>query len=136
MATSISSSHGYIKMFHRQDIELATSIGELNRFDKMLFNLRYLPLSPLRVNVEFRLIFALFRDTYKGLPSDFDFTLYLKKRFEKYALKTIDVGAISWFVIILLGLLNMARVGLKGSYNCGRKAGLYALIYVCLFSIF
>jgi hypothetical protein len=123
MAVSISSSYSYVKMFHQQDSQLLIQIGNLNSLQRALFSCRYLPLSPLRVKVEFRLIYALFRDTHKSLPKAFNFTLYLKKRFEKYALKTIDVGAFSWFVIVLLGLINLARVKLHGRFNCPRATG-------------
>lgn len=128
MAVSINTSQSYIRLFHLSDGDLFSRVSNLNSGDRHFFGLRYLPFSRLRGKVEFRLIYALFRDTHRGLPKNFVFPLYLKKCFERYSLKTIDIGAFSWCVVASLAAGNCARIYFHGAFNCGPNEAKYARV--------
>lgn len=86
--------------------------------DKIGYNFDFVQISPVRDIVEFKILASLFEDTY-WFPENFDFATYINFSFEKYALKTIDRGIFSYFVLICLVLLNFARVKLNWGLNCG-----------------
>ena len=84
-----------------------------------LFHLRYFPVSNAQNIVEFKIIYALFRDTY-WLPPNFDYGLYLSGCLERYSLQIINIGPTSWIMMVILSLLNYIRLKFLGNYafNC------------------
>jgi hypothetical protein len=98
-------------------IQMADTSGTLYEW---IFSFRLLPFSSLRNVAEFKIIFALFRDTY-WLPSDFNYGRYLSGCFEYYSLRIIKIGVSSWLLMITLAALNYIRVQYMGGvevYNC------------------
>jgi hypothetical protein len=88
-------------------------------FNTFLFN--YSPVSKIREKFEFKITYVLFRDTYKWVSLDFDFAHYLTGCMQHYALKVMCAGSFSWLVIMVLIVLNYARIKLAGDgfLNCG-----------------
>lgn len=119
MVISISSSHQYFKYFYEDLGQLYGAIGDQNWLQNILYNSRWLPLSSLRDRVEFKLMHALFRDTHTGLPFDFNFSLYLAKSFERYALKSVEIGKYSWLTVVFMLLANYVRIKTNFVFNCG-----------------
>jgi hypothetical protein len=109
------------------DIYHSTPISEIlqritvtqQTWKESLFDFRYLPFSSLRSVAEFKIIYALFRDTY-WLPSNFDYGSYLTGCFERYSLRIVQIGKFSWSVMFVLGVLNYLRVKYFGpdAFNC------------------
>lgn len=87
-----------------------------NKINAFLFTVPYLPVSSLRQAVEFKIIYALFRDTF-WLPSDFDYGSYLGRSFEKYSLRMINIGLSSWVIMIFLSGVNYVRILLGPSLD-------------------
>jgi hypothetical protein len=109
------------------DIYHSTPISEIlqrittaqQTWKESLFDFRYLPFSSLRSVAEFKIIYALFRDTY-WLPSNFDYGSYLSGCFERYSLRIVQIGKFSWAFMFFLGVLNYLRVKYFGphAFNC------------------
>jgi hypothetical protein len=70
--------------------------------------------------VEFKIIYALFRDTY-WLPPNFDYGLYLSGCLERYSLQIINIGLTSWSMMVVLAVANYIRLKFMGKhgFNCG-----------------
>ena len=81
---------------------------------------------PVRKKVEVKLIERLFLSIH-GLDEDFRFSMYISKLFRLYIGKLGEVSPRSWLVVIVLAVLNYARiVALDGQFNrvdCGRSIG-------------
>jgi hypothetical protein len=121
IAISIIASKRYAK-FHTQSLadtlEIFSHI-ERNWWTKVLFYMRYLPLSEERAQVEFKVTYSLFRDIY-WLPPDFDYGSYLSGCLDHYALNLINIEFSSWAIMIFLCGLNYARITLldSGMWKC------------------
>ena len=124
MRASIISGAKYKFMFGEPMEELIDAVEDAkkDRLKRFLFNFDFLPLSSIRERVEFRLVHVLFRDAY-CLPEDFHFAYYLSGCFDRYALKTINRSLITWFVLILMAILNFVRVSADiGFQSCTNSA--------------
>lgn len=88
-------------------------------FSKLMF--KYSPVSRTREVFEFKVIHVLFRNTYSWVTLNFDFGLYLTGCMQQYALRVMSAGSFSWLIILVLIVLNYARIKLGGSeyLNCG-----------------
>lgn len=108
-------------MYHSMPIsDILQNITKIHStWRQYLFDMRYLPFSSVRSVAEFKIIYALFRDTY-WLPSNFDYGAYLAGCFERYSLRIVKIGKISWALMFLLGIFNYIRVKYMGPYifNC------------------
>lgn len=95
------------------------STNQANIFKNFLFHLRYFPVSNAQQIVEFKIIYALFRDTY-WLPPKFDYGLYLSGCLERYSLQIINIGLTSWSMMIGLAVMNYIRLKFTGEFgfNC------------------
>jgi hypothetical protein len=117
---SLFSARQY-DMYHSTPIsDILEKITQVHlTWRQSLFNSRYLPCSSLRTVAEFKIIFALFRDTY-WLPSHFDFGSYLSGCFERYSLRIVKIGKVSWLLMFLIGIANFIRVRYLGphAFNC------------------
>jgi len=84
-----------------------------------LFTMRLLPFSPQRTVIEFKIIYALFRNTY-WLPGSFDYGAYLSGCLARYSLKLINVQNSSWVIMVLLCGANYIRLNYLGNEfgNC------------------
>mmetsp|Transcript_13050 Transcript_13050/g.21342 ORF Transcript_13050/g.21342 Transcript_13050/m.21342 type:complete len:1003 (-) Transcript_13050:234-3242(-) len=91
-----------------------------NFFKNILFHLRYLSASNALEIVEFKIIYALFRDTY-WLPPKFDYGFYLSGCLERYSLQIINIGLTSWSLMVMLAVVNYIRLKFMGhgAFNCG-----------------
>jgi len=121
MAVSMMTSNTYSRL---HSMSLADTLEICGRAQETwigwyLFTLRYLPLSPKRHIVEFKIIYALFRNTY-WLPGDFDYGAYLSGCLARYSLKLINVENSSWVVMIILCGVNYIRMNFLGNEfgNC------------------
>jgi hypothetical protein len=121
MFISVVTSNAYEKV-HAQSV--LNILENFSKFEKtlsvpILSALSYLPLSKTIREAEFKIIYALFRDTY-WLPLDFDYGAYLSGCLATYTHKLINIGVHSWFILISLSLLNLARLELFGNsaFNC------------------
>lgn len=121
MIVSIQATKLYEKyhILTVSDILVELNDVQTNIFSQLLFDMRYLPFSTIRSKVEFKIIYALFRDTY-WLPNDFDYGMYLSNCFQHYSLKVINIGFSSWLIMMALGCLNYLRVlyGNEYTFNC------------------
>lgn len=108
-------------MYHSTPVsEILQNIAKSHStWQGLFFEMRYLPFSSLRSVAEFKIIYALFRDTY-WLPSNFDYGSYLAGCFERYSLRIVKIGHFSWFLMFILGVLNYIRVKFMGpdAFNC------------------
>lgn len=88
-------------------------------FGNILFHLRYISASSALEVVEFKIIYALFRDTY-WLPPKFDYGHYLAGCLERYSLQIINIGHTSWGMLVMLAVVNYLRLKFLGGYafNC------------------
>lgn len=75
-------------------------------------------LSSVQRQIEFKIIYALFRDTY-WLPPDFDYGAYLSGCLARYSQRIINVGVYSWLIMVLLALFNLMRVKVFGQVFFG-----------------
>ena len=120
MYIMILSMHTSKVYSHLHCMSVADIIGDYtnmcSNLSKFFFEIPYLPISSLRQAVEFKIIYALFRDTY-WLPSDFDYGSYLGHSFEKYSLRMINIGLSSWVIMIVLCGVNYARIVLGKSID-------------------
>ena len=107
----------YHSMLTSEILQNITKIN--NSWKQFLYESRYLPFSSLRTVAEFKIIYALFRDTY-WLPSNFNYGSYLAGCFERYSLKIVKIGKISWALMFLLSIFNYIRVKYMGpdAFNC------------------
>eukprot|EP01034_Spumella_vulgaris_P022807 gene22807-28972_t len=124
MRTSFVCSKGYRKSFCEKTSDLITELEELetNWSEKFRFGLQYLPLSAIRERAEFHLAHSLFKETYQ-LPEDFNFAAYLSGCFDRYALKTINRSMFTWFVLMMLGIMNYCRIKAGyGFHHCHEPA--------------
>lgn len=65
MVLSLMSAKQY-EMYHSMSLaDVLKELSEMegNKWSKMLFYLKYVPMSSLRTRAEFKIIYALFRDT-------------------------------------------------------------------------
>lgn len=99
-------------------------------FNELIFN--YSPVSKVRDSFEFKIVHVLFRDTYKWVALDFNFSSYLSGCMQHYALKVMSAGSSSWLVILVLIVLNYARIKLGGDgyLNCGPDKYDQSVIYI------
>ncbi len=118
MGTSFLSSAAYVKMYCKNVFHLIEAISEMSWLDSVLFHTMSFSLSTVRQDVEFKIMHALFRDTYFKLPENFNFSLYLAKCFERYALNTLEVGIFSWVTVIILVAVNFVRLRFHGPFSC------------------
>lgn len=91
-------------------------ITESNNFKSFMYT--YLPMSSLRNAIEFKIIYALFRDTY-SLPASFDYGYYLSGCFERYSLKVMNMSIWSWGILLILDAANYLKVKYgSGNLSC------------------
>ena len=118
MRTSVICSDSYRLMFVEPLSKIVTEVENLTVREKAYFNSQYLPLCSIRNRVEFQLILKLFNETY-FLCEGFNFASYLSGCFDRYALKTINRSMFTWFVLMILSILNYTRIKVGfGYHNC------------------
>lgn len=120
MGLSVLTSSHYEKL---HALSIAEVLQEYTKLENTLLGNIYWFLSPFSASpaqrkVEFKIIYALFRDTY-WLPSDFDYGAYLSGCLERYSQRIINIGVYSWLFMILLALFNLMRVRLFGDLAFG-----------------
>ena len=109
---SASLSKTYQRIHHTHIKSILKKIEEDKSWWGKFLNNRlaaYIPGAKLRSYTEFKILHALFRDTYH-LPLSFNFSGYLIGCHEKYALELLDIGAFSWMSLIFLSVINLVRV--------------------------
>ena len=115
--TSISTAVRYRRIFAQTTHSLLAVVEAMNsdKIRKFFFELKYIPLSSIRDRVEFHLLHTIFSSKYL-LPEDFDFAAYLSLSYAKYSLKLINRSITTWFVLILLIIINFIRI--HAGFNC------------------
>lgn len=121
MFLSYRSSKYYLKLNAQTLKEVLTHYTTKTRLESFLFWLPYLSLSELQDSMEYKIAHLLFRDTYYRLPREFNFSLYLTKCLDYYALKTMEVGYVSWIFVAILVVANYVRVQFQGPFTCVRS---------------
>lgn len=121
IAISIVASKRYAK-FHATSLADALEIfANVDRqwLKRIWFNIRYLPLSEERAQVEFKVMYSLFRDIY-WLPPDFDYGSYMSGCLDHYSLNLINIEFSSWVIMVVLCALNYMRITLlsSGMWKC------------------
>ena len=76
---------------------------------KFLMKFRIIPILQVMKNVEFKIGWAVFRDTYV-LPSQFDYVSYVSGCLQRYALRLVNIETTSWIFVIFLCILNYCRM--------------------------
>lgn len=123
----IHSSRGigkkYIERYCLPISELVAQVEETfqYRIGKYFYEQNYIPFSPVRETVEFKIYQLLFKHIY-CLPDDFNFAYYLTGCFEKYALKSVEMGITTWGVLVLLVITNFIRVYFHIGFSCPEVA--------------
>lgn len=121
MFISVVTSNYYEKVHAHPVLNILEAFTKLEKSlsKPFLSVLSYLPISRTIQETEFKIIYALFRDTY-WLPLNFDYGAYLSGCLATYTHKLINVGVHSWIILIGLSLLNLARLKLFGNsaFNC------------------
>lgn len=116
--------HGLIIMFisvkdsssweRAEKIKLSELLGDVEKTQQInsFWNYRFLPLSPTRDQVEFRMFRSLFASTYHigGVLSGFDFSQYMRLIHENNLLVIIDLNALKWcFMVFLIALVSIKK---------------------------
>jgi hypothetical protein len=117
MGVSIMASKEFVIFYNRSFSYLIDKYNSMGRIGRWIF--LYSPLSSLREEVEFKILHAMFRDTYCHLPLDFDFSMYLQKCQQKYAMRTTEVGIMSWIAVVAIVVANFFRASQDGPLSCG-----------------
>jgi len=117
---SMYHSYGYhritVHMSWFSENELLEAIQKQNWLTRLWYD--YAPFfNHTRETVEYKCVELLFCDTY-WLPSKFDVPMYVSGCFERYALKTVNVGIFNWSVLAVLITLNYMRIKLHLGFNC------------------
>jgi hypothetical protein len=81
-------------------------MSPLNLF---LMRFRLIPTLQVMKNVEFKIGWSVFRDTYE-LPSRFDYVEYISRCLKRFALRLVDIHTSSWLFVFVLVLLNYGRM--------------------------
>lgn len=107
--------------YHAMPIAMVRDLVPLDYGWANTFLFNHSPISKVREKFEYKVIYVLFRGTYEWVALDFDFARYLTGCMQHYALKVMSAGSFSWLVILVLIVINYARIKLGGdSYlNCG-----------------
>ena len=120
MGVSIFATKKFIRFFHRSYHDILQSYNNMNSSQKFIF--KNIPFSSFREEVEFKILHSLFRDTYCQIPYDFDFSLYLQKCFQKYAMRTSEVSIYSWLAVIVVIIANYFRAQYGGPFSCAHDS--------------
>jgi hypothetical protein len=120
MGVSILASKEFVVFYNRPLQYLKEQYDALGCIGRTAF--LYSPLSSLREEVEFKILHAVFRDTYTHLPLNFDFSMYLQKCQQKYAMRTTEVSIVSWIVVLSIVVANFFRATYSGPLSCGAKS--------------
>lgn len=80
-----------------------------DRVWKFFFEWAYWPFSEVKNNVEFHLLNDLFAKSY-ALSLNFNFASYLSISFGRFALQSIHRSLFSWFVLVLIIVINYSRI--------------------------
>jgi len=109
--------------------EILSMNGALERF---LFNSSMLPGSQRREMVEFKVYEIFFKRTY-SLSEGFSFADYLNGCNQKRCIRLLDVGVLTWIMIIVLSLLNYARVKISAfiGISCSGPRYLHQVDVAC-----
>ena len=91
------------------DILLEFEMAQSKWWNRCLMRFRMIPLLTVLKNVEFKIGWAVFRDTYM-LPSQFSYVEYVSGCLQRYALRLTDINITSWFFLIALAVLNFLRM--------------------------
>jgi hypothetical protein len=121
MFLSYRSSKYHLKLNIQSLGTLLHNFKHKNKWETFLFWVPLFSLSQLQDTMEYKIAHVLFRDTYYRLPREFNFSLYLTKCLDHYALKTMEVGLFSWIFVGILVVANFVRVYLDGPFSCMRS---------------
>eukprot|EP01041_Mallomonas_annulata_P003493 gene3493-6953_t len=112
---SVSLAKGYRRSHVHDEADIIAKVAELQNknsyIEKFLYDNSFLPLSNLRHNVEFKVLYHLFRDTF-DLPIAFDFAHYLTLCTEKYALSILEISSFQRCLLAMVVCINLIRIEL------------------------
>jgi hypothetical protein len=121
MFISMMTSSRYEKMHAQPVMNVLDRYAKLERtwYGELVTSIPYISFDITRSTAEFKIINALFRDTY-WLPFDFDFGSYLSGCLGHYSLHMINIGIYCWMILVILSLMNLARINLlpNSAFNC------------------
>jgi hypothetical protein len=83
--------------------------AKMSPLNMFLMRFRLIPTLQVMKNVEFKIGWSVFRDTYE-LPSRFDYVEYISRCLKRFALRLVDIHTSSWLFVFVLVLLNYGRM--------------------------
>lgn len=116
---SLLSSSQYEQFYSQSLAEVIDELGTSKQSWRNIFFSFRMFSSKLREKAEFKIMNALFRDTYH-IPDHFNFGRYLSGCFEKYSLRIINISYSSWIGLGVLFSINYIRIkyGNLDTWNC------------------
>ena len=111
MFLSITMCRRYVDLDQASisDILIDFERARKKKWIKFLMNFRLIPLLKVLKNVEFKIGWAVFRDTYV-LPSQFSYVEYVSGCLQRYALRLVDIKMTSWLFLMALAMINYIRM--------------------------
>ena len=105
-----------VRMTWTAESELLEKIKSQNFIQRFFY--KWFPfLDATRKTTEYKCVELLFCDSY-WLPVRFDVPMYLSSCFERYALRTVNVGMFNWSVLAMFIVLNFIRIKFHLGFNC------------------
>jgi hypothetical protein len=83
--------------------------AKMSPLNMFLMRFRLIPTLQVMKNVEFKIGWSVFRDTYE-LPSRFDYVEYISRCLKRFALRLVNIHTSSWLFVFVLVLLNYGRM--------------------------
>ena len=109
LSMTVSRRYADLDQTSISDILVEFTQAKQSSFNMFLMKFRFFPLLKVLKNVEFKISWAVFRDTYV-LPSQFDYVEYVSGSLRQYALHLVDINKTSWLVLVMLVLFNYFRM--------------------------
>ncbi len=120
MRVSILVSKKYRAIFNTSVSDIIALSTNLSNFQKRMTKN---PFSELRFKQELKILQLIFRDTAVRLPIDFDFSVYLRRCAERYAMKTIEIGGVNWSIVVIIVVCNYIRITFSDNSVCEIDTG-------------
>jgi len=95
---------------HDTDEEYWWGLSIEKAIEKSLQSWRWLPVSRINAEIEFRVIHTAFCDTFNLQKDAFAFDDYVSRCFEKHILTLITIDPMNWILLLVLCCVNWLRV--------------------------
>ena len=109
LSMTVSRRYADLDKTSISDILVEFKTAKQSSFNMFLMKFCFFPVLNVLKNVEFKIGWAVFRDTYV-LPSQFDYVDYASGSLQRYALRLVDIDKTSWLFLVVLVLINYFRM--------------------------